>query len=455
MTDMEHSIEIDSGDEEAITTTTTTTTTTTNENSAIDEPTERKYRIWKKNAPFLYDYLSTNSLLWPSLTVQFFPDVTHHVAANTDAGKSAKIGDSDVISQRLLHGTFTMGQSVVDSISFLQVPTFKNLSKFILMDKLDYHHAKEEFELNLPRSAPSLSVKVLQKINQVGDVNKVRYMPQKPNVIASANNYGDLVIFERTKHKSFQKTLIDDTEVNKVQLRLSNATQPKSEIFAMDWNRNKEGLLLSGDEAGVVNLYDITRYRKSEESLNQDKSWTNKSGINDLEWFPTHDSLFAFGDESGNLKIQDTRMQPSSPATLEKQLCLCINSISLNPNFATALATGDSKGGVSIWDIRNLSQSVADMKEAHSDSITQLKWHPKYGQIIASSSTDHSVGIHDLSNIEKNVSPTIFQHLGHMLGVNDFDWSFADDWMIASVADDNSLHIWKPSHHVTSVVHTW
>lgn len=31
-----------------------------------------------------------------------------------------------------------------------------------------------------------------------------------------------------------------------------------------------------------------------------------------------------------------------------------------------------------------------------------------------------------------------------MLGVNDFDWSLHDDWLVATVGDDNSLHAWKP-----------
>ena len=31
---------------------------------------KEEYKIWKKNAPFLYDLLVTHSLEWPSLTVQ-------------------------------------------------------------------------------------------------------------------------------------------------------------------------------------------------------------------------------------------------------------------------------------------------------------------------------------------------------------------------------------------------
>ncbi len=38
-----------------------------------------EYKIWKKNTPFLYDLVMTHVLEWPSLTVQFLPNVTVYV----------------------------------------------------------------------------------------------------------------------------------------------------------------------------------------------------------------------------------------------------------------------------------------------------------------------------------------------------------------------------------------
>lgn len=32
-----------------------------------------EYKIWKKNAPFLYDTLYSHALTWPSLTVEWMP----------------------------------------------------------------------------------------------------------------------------------------------------------------------------------------------------------------------------------------------------------------------------------------------------------------------------------------------------------------------------------------------
>ena len=43
-----------------------------------------EYKIWKKNTPFLYDLVMTHALEWPSLTVQWMPNMS------TLPGKVAK-----------------------------------------------------------------------------------------------------------------------------------------------------------------------------------------------------------------------------------------------------------------------------------------------------------------------------------------------------------------------------
>ena len=49
--------------------------------AGFDEAAEERvineeYKIWKKNTPFLYDLVMTRALEWPSLTVQWLPQVS-------------------------------------------------------------------------------------------------------------------------------------------------------------------------------------------------------------------------------------------------------------------------------------------------------------------------------------------------------------------------------------------
>lgn len=41
----------------------------------LEKTINEEYKIWKKNAPYLYDLVVTHALEWPTLTVQWFPDV--------------------------------------------------------------------------------------------------------------------------------------------------------------------------------------------------------------------------------------------------------------------------------------------------------------------------------------------------------------------------------------------
>lgn len=45
-------------------------------------------------------------------------------------------------------------------------------------------------------------ISVTQRINHEGEVNRARYMPQNPDIIATKAVSGDLFIFDRTRHPS-------------------------------------------------------------------------------------------------------------------------------------------------------------------------------------------------------------------------------------------------------------
>ncbi|CAG7853868.1 SubName: Full=Probable Chromatin assembly factor 1 subunit c {ECO:0000313/EMBL:CCA70148.1} [Serendipita indica DSM 11827] len=76
------------------------------ENQTINE----EYKIWKKNAPYLYDVVITHALDWPTLTCQWFPD-------------REVVPGKPFTNHRLLLGTHTSGQAPdFVQIASLQLP---------------------------------------------------------------------------------------------------------------------------------------------------------------------------------------------------------------------------------------------------------------------------------------------------------------------------------------------
>lgn len=408
----------------------------------ITREAQDNYRVFKKNSPFFYDYISTHTLLWPSLSVQFLPDLEVTLesslsAVATDLGAAAS---SQVAYQRLLFGTFTLGQAT-DAIHIQQLAYYRNLNRCINTETWRYGPEKQEFELPAISKTP---LRLLQTINHHGDVNRLRYMPQNPDVVASSNNFGNLLVYNRTKHSTIKK-IGQELDINEPQICLGGgSSSAQTDIFAFDWCRVSEGRIASASMDGQICVYDIRRDYEKRSKNRIEPFWLLlvEVGVNDLEWVPVHDSLFVTADDLGLMSLYDVRAGQTSQKTSKTQNAL--NSVGLNPNSEFSLATGDSHGSIAVWDLREMLQSIVEFRP-HSDSITQVKWHPKYASVLGSSSTDHLVKLHDFS-IELDF--LLFSHSGHMLGVNDFDWSLHEDFMLTSVADDNTLHVWRPASNL-------
>ena len=45
-------------------------------------------------------------------------------------------------------------------------------------------------------------IQIIQRINHEGEVNRARYMPQNPDLLATKSVKGEVLIFDRTKHSS-------------------------------------------------------------------------------------------------------------------------------------------------------------------------------------------------------------------------------------------------------------
>ena len=127
-----------------------------------------------------------------------------------------------------------------------------------------------------------------------------------------------------------------------------------------------------------------------------------------------------------------------------------INSITFNPSQEHVFATGSSDTNVGLWDLRNLSSPLSLFK-GHTAEVFNVAWAPfGEGTILGSSSADRRVNIWDLSRIGQEQTPEdaedgppelLFIHGGHTSKLNDLTFSSAEDWVIASVSDDNVLQV--------------
>ncbi|GCB75883.1 hypothetical protein scyTo_0020956 [Scyliorhinus torazame] len=154
--------------------------------TAFDDAVEERvineeYKIWKKNTPFLYDLVMTHALEWPSLTAQWLPDVSR------PEGKDYSV-------HRLVLGTHTSDEQNHLVIASVQLPN--DDAQF---DASHYDSEKGEFG---GFGSVSGKIEIEIKINHEGEVNRARYMPQNPCIIATKTPSSDVLVFDYTKHPS-------------------------------------------------------------------------------------------------------------------------------------------------------------------------------------------------------------------------------------------------------------
>lgn len=187
-----------------------------------------EYKTWKKNSPFLYDMILTTALTWPTLTIQWFPDVQE------PEGKDYRV-------HRALLGTHTAD----DNANYLQIAQVI-IPKASSPNPRDYDEQSGEIGGYGKTDTTSMKWDITQRIDHPGEVNKARWCPQNPDLIATLAVDHRILIFDRTKHPS-QPT----GKVNP-QIELHGHTQ---EGFGLNWNPHVEGSLVSGSEDQTVCLW--------------------------------------------------------------------------------------------------------------------------------------------------------------------------------------------------------
>ncbi|CAJ0562805.1 unnamed protein product, partial [Mesorhabditis spiculigera] len=397
------------------------------DSSAEERVINEEYKIWKKNTPFLYDLVMTHALEWPSLTAQWLPE-------------AQKVEGQDYNVYRLLLGTHTTDEQNHLVISKLQLP----------IDDAQFDQSKYDSDKGEYGGFGAVTGKIEPeiRINHEGEVNRARYMPQNPHIIATKSPSAEVFIFDYTRHTAVPAS----DGVCKPQLRLRGHTR---EGYGLSWNTNKMGHLLSASDDGTVCLWDISANTASGSGghLDSKAKYPHQSVVEDVAWHVLHEALFGSVSDDHNLTIWDTRSKSNQPTHKVEAHTQEVNCLSFNPYSEYILCTGSADKTVGLWDLRNLKNKLHSF-QSHRDEIFQVQWSPHNETILASSGSDRRVHIWDLSKIGETQSAEdaedgppelLFIHGGHTAKVSDFSWNQNEPWLVCSVAEDNILQVWQMS----------
>ena len=426
-----------------------------------------EYKIWKKNAPFLYDTVVSTALEWPSLTVQWLPD-------------KYQPDGKDYTIQRIILGTHTSGEetTTTNGTTVTQTPQNHLMIAEVRLPNGAKPAGKTTIDDNDDDAdegaygAHSGKIDIVQQINHAGEVNRARYAPHNPNLIATKSPSDKVYIFDKTRHPSKP---VDQTF--RPDLILAGH---ECEGYGLAWNPHGTcaGQLLSGSDDTLICLWDVeSSSRENKKNGNMSAPVApistfrgHESVVEDVAWSHFVTTMFASAGDDCKLLLWDTRVtdKPSSvindKTSGKRHHTENINCVSFNYLSPHLLASGSSDRTVQLWDLRRLHAPVHTL-HGHHDAVFNVSFAPFSSDIIASCAADRRVHIWDLARIGdlplegeegmddgQDVPPELlFVHGGATDKIADMSWNsnVGEEWMMASVADDNILQIWQSQTHDT------
>ena len=200
-------------------------------------------------------------------------------------------------------------------------------------------------------------IDIVQRINHQGEVNRARYSPFNPNLIATKSSCAEVFVFDRSKHSSHPSDA-----AFKPDLVLTGHT---AEGYGLAWNPHatSQGMLLSGSNDSLVCLWDISAAAAAPKKKGVPVQTphlapvltlrAHTAVVEDVAWSPFHAEVAASCGDDSQLLLWDLRVpsgdSSSAPGPTQnlnagkKHHQGNINAISFNLFSEHILASGASQ----------------------------------------------------------------------------------------------------------------
>lgn len=312
----------------------------------------------------------------------------------------------------------------------------------------------------------------LRKISHEGCVNRIRTMPQNPNICVSWSDTGHVRIWDFMNQLNALAESEEDIRGGASpatsQSPLVNFGGHKEEGYAIDWSPLVPGRLVSGDCNNCIHLWEPSS--GTTWNVGSNSFVGHIASVEDLQWSPTEPHVFASCSVDKNIAIWDIRLGKKPAATIKAHNA-DVNVISWNRLASCMLASGSDDGTFSIRDLRLLKDgdSVVAHFQYHKQPITSIEWSPHETSTLAVSSSDNQLTIWDLSlerdeeeeaefkaktqeqvNAPNDIPPQLlFVHQGQT-SLKELHWHSQIPGMIMSTAADG-FNILMPSNIETAL----
>lgn len=469
--------------------------------SASDEVSYDSYRIWKRNAPLLYDLCITHVLTFPTLTLDFQPWCRTRTVEEKVNGSKRKENVSFAVTG-VVFGTNT---------PLMSTNTREKNYIFVkeLYLPLNSTNLKEDCIIKNEHGAviggygasPFSKIGAFHDLHWLGftsECNALAVCPHDGNIIAALSN--ERLYLYDLKQLYLRSDASEDQKETCVLEGIS------AEGFSLEFSKTRPYFLAAGGSDGHVYYWDANTHKL----LGAVSMGSNVNGISISEFCP---AVLAAVTDNGFLHLINTNT--NTIATSYALQNAIPTSCSFSPHNQNIIIVGDESGAIHIFDIRCLSSGPLYTLSYHTAPVYQLKWSPFYANLFASGGEDARVVVWDITgksssindplkyeapqdtltrteasrcsvdcSIDNSLSTSVngssepevkascepaggppadqvssdappevaFVHAGHTTYITAIAWHPTIPNMIASAAEDNSLHFWWPAEQYLYLV---
>eukprot|EP01088_Endostelium_zonatum_P018304 TRINITY_DN5823_c0_g1_i1.p1 TRINITY_DN5823_c0_g1~~TRINITY_DN5823_c0_g1_i1.p1 ORF type:complete len:542 (-),score=156.98 TRINITY_DN5823_c0_g1_i1:32-1657(-) len=295
-----------------------------------------------------------------------------------------------------------------------------------------------------------------KSIKHPGIVNKVKSSFLKPELVASWSANGQVFVWSLPNHIASLSDPSLGLPTSPNIKPIFTFSRHTSEGYALQFSPLTTNKILTG--ANDRSIYCL-EYDGSNYTGNSAPYLEHTSSVEDLEWSPKEENVFASCSADKTIKIWDGRNRTRSAMSIVAHDC-DVNVISWSKQSDFLVASGADDGSFNIWDLRNFKESnhVARMKW-HGKKITGIEWHPIEAPELVVSGEDGQVTTWDMSlekeegeegrpegaDMDFEVPPQLlFVHQGQR-NVKDVHWHPQIPGVIMSTAEDG-FNVYKSSN---------